>query len=261
VDVRGGWVGRTQEFETSDAICLTGGSLLGLEAVYGVMAGILADREYSLAAGNPVVNGAVIYDYRGRANTIHPDVALGRAAYDAARAGIFPLGSRGAGRSASVGKVFDWSRAESSGQGGAFVQAHGVKVVVFTVLNALGVIVNRDGEIVRGNYERATASRAHFVDEIGQHPDDAVSVVPADNTTLTLVITDQKLDAFSLAQLGRQVHSSMARAIHPFHTMRDGDVLYTVTTDEVEGLPVTSLGLLASEVVWDAVLSAVEYAT
>jgi 6-aminohexanoate-oligomer endohydrolase len=253
-------VGRTQDFEISDAICLTGGSLIGLEAVYGVMAGILADRDYSLESGNPVVNGAVIYDYHGRSNTIHPDIALGRAAYDAAQASVFPLGSCGAGRSASVGKVYDWSRAESSGQGAAFSQAHGVKVAVFTVVNALGVIVNREGSVVRGNYNAATGTRRHFIEEIEHLAPDGDSVVPGGNTTLTLVVTDQKLNAFSLAQLGRQVHSSMARAIQPFHTQRDGDVLYTVTTDEVDGIPLTSLGIVASELAWDAVLSAVEYA-
>ena len=49
----------------------------------------------------------------------------------------------------------------------------------------------------------------------------------------------------------------MARAIQPFHTMNDGDVLFAVTTAEVEGdtLGTTALGLLASELAWDAVLS------
>ena len=56
----------------------------------------------------------------------------------------------------------------------------------------------------------------------------------------------------------RQVHSSMARAIQPCHTGDDGDALWMVSTAEVE-LPqwsLTGLGVVASEVVWDAVLSA-----
>src|SRR5688572_30625697 len=48
VDIRGGWYGMTQQFGICDAICLNGGSLIGLEAVVGVMAGILAERGYSL---------------------------------------------------------------------------------------------------------------------------------------------------------------------------------------------------------------------
>ena len=50
------------------------------------------------------------------------------------------------------------------------------------------------------------------------------------HTTLTVIATDANLSRFELAQWGRQVHTSMARAIHPFHTARDGDVLFAVTT-------------------------------
>jgi L-aminopeptidase/D-esterase-like protein len=53
------------------------------------------------------------------------------------------------------------------------------------------------------------------------------------------------------------VHGSLARAIQPFHALVDGDVLYTVTTAEVdnEDLPSMSLGVVSSELAWDAVLS------
>ena len=51
----------------------------------------------------------------------------------------------------------------------------------------------------------------------------------------------------------------MSRAIQPFSTEDDGDVLYAVTTDEVENPSLTplDLGVLASELAWDAVLSSV----
>jgi L-aminopeptidase/D-esterase-like protein len=77
------------------------------------------------------------------------------------------------------------------------------------------------------------------------------------NTTLTLVVTNEKLDQRSLRQLGRQVHASLARAIHPFHALVDGDVLYAVTTGTVtsERLDIVALGVVASELAWDAVLS------
>jgi L-aminopeptidase/D-esterase-like protein len=66
-----------------------------------------------------------------------------------------------------------------------------------------------------------------------------------------------QLDHRSLRQLGRQVHASMARAIQPFHGLNDGDVLFAVTTGAVEApsLPVTTLGVFASELAWDAVLT------
>jgi hypothetical protein len=51
----------------------------------------------------------------------------------------------------------------------------------------------------------------------------------------------------------------MNRAIQPFSTEHDGDVLYAVTTDEVENpsLSPMDLGVLASELAWDAVLNTV----
>jgi hypothetical protein len=53
------------------------------------------------------------------------------------------------------------------------------------------------------------------------------------------------------------VHTAMARAIQPFATEEDGDVLYAVSTDDIENPSLTplQLGAIASEVAWDAVLS------
>jgi L-aminopeptidase/D-esterase-like protein len=60
--------------------------------------------------------------------------------------------------------------------------------------------------------------------------------------------------------MGRQVHSSMARAIQPFHTPDDGDIRFTASTGEIaaEGIDSTALGVVASEMAWDAVLSSYE---
>jgi len=47
-----------------------------------------------------------------------------------------------------------------------------------------------------------------------------------------------------------------ARAIDPFHTMYDGDVLYAVTTNAIDPPPLkyNEISYIASEVAWDAVL-------
>jgi L-aminopeptidase/D-esterase-like protein len=56
--------------------------------------------------------------------------------------------------------------------------------------------------------------------------------------------------------MARQVHTSMARAIDPFHTMYDGDVQYAVTTNQIDPAPLkyNEISYVASEVAWDAVL-------
>ncbi len=52
--------------------------------------------------------------------------------------------------------------------------------------------------------------------------------------TISLLVTNQELAFSDLERLAIQVHTSMARAIQPFATTNDGDVLYAATTGEVE---------------------------
>jgi L-aminopeptidase/D-esterase-like protein len=253
-DVRGGSPGQLGGYEWAHAICLAGGSLYGLEAATGVAAEIFAQREWATGWTEiPLVSGAIIFDYGPRDTAVYPDKELGRAALRAAREGVFPLGARGAGRSATVGKTFGLERGEASGQGAAFRQVGETKIAVFTVVNAVGAIVDRDGTVVRGHFDAATGARTPLLRGLEQR---LLQVAPG-NTTLTLVVTNQELERRALQQLARQVHASMSRAIQPFHALTDGDILYAVTTSEVqnEALDPVTLAVIASEVAWDAVLA------
>lgn len=254
-DVRGGSVGLTGDYDQNHAICFAGGSLYGLEAATGVTAELFARRGYVTDWGTlDLVSGAIIYDYGARTSKVYPDKALGRAAVRAALPGRFPLGARGAGRAARCG----WYAKEASGQGGAFREVGGVKLAVFTVVNALGAVVDRQGAVVRGNLNDA-GERPSVGEELERRLAEGAQTPPTHgNTTLTLVVTNQRLEPYSLQQLARQVHASMARAIQPFHTLNDGDVLFAVSTDEVDEPALREpalLGTLASELAWDAVLS------
>ncbi|WP_291053408.1 P1 family peptidase [Herbiconiux sp.] len=269
VDARGGAIGITGKYETvNDAICLTGGSVYGLAAATGVEDELLRRRHGRVGwADLQTVSGAVIYDFGARDNAVSPDAALGRAALLAASTESIPVGRCGAGVSASAGKI-DWSRIEYTGQGAAFRQVGAVKILVVTIVNPVGVVMDRDGTIVRGNYDRATGARRH--PSLDYEAAFAAGTEPTSvggNTTITCLVTNVRLADKELEHFGRQVHSSMARAIQPFHTTHDGDTLFTVTTDEVE-LPAAGarpfgvdsinsvgLGTIAAEVAWDAVLA------
>ena len=76
-------------------------------------------------------------------------------------------------------------------------------------------------------------------------------------TTLLLIVTNQKLDHRELRSLARQVNAAMGRVIQPLAAFDDGDVTYAVTTNEVSNdrIGVTALGVMASELAWDAALS------
>ena len=245
-----------------DAICLAGGSLFGLEAAAGVAAELLAQRDYRTDwLQIPLVSGAIIFDWGGRDNAVYPDKELGRAALRSARPGVFPLGARGAGRSATAGKLFGWELREAAGQGGAFRQVGETKVAVFTVVNAVGAIVDREGTVVLGHRDPEKAARLALAAGVEERLSGGRPVrPPPGNTTLTVVVTNLRLEGRDLQTLGRQVHASMARAIQPFHALEDGDVLFAVSTGAVESDPLldtTALGVVASEVAWDAVLSVV----
>ena len=264
VDVRGGSPGTTgAAYEWVHAICLAGGSLYGLEASSGVAAELLARRDFRTGwLDIPLVAGAIIFDWGPRDNAVYPDKALGRAALRAARQGRFPLGRRGAGRSATVGKTFEYTEGEPSGQGAAFRQVGPTRVAVFTVVNAVGAVVDRAGNVVRGHLDRGTGARRHLVHGVEERLAAGLPVrPPPGSTTLTVVATNERLDQRLLRTLGRQVHTSMARAIQPFHTLVDGDVLYAVTSNQVESQLLDSIGLgvVASELAWDAVLAAVAH--
>ena len=247
-----------------DAICLAGGSFYGLEASTGVASELLAHRKHDTSFNNIVlVSGAIIYDFRGRANSIYPDKELGRAALKAAEPGRFPLGRRGAGRSATCGKLFTPPlQYEPAGQGAAFAQVGATKLALFTVVNAVGSIRDRDGRIVRGGLNPQTGEREAYLPRAQAHAS-TLPIAPAPppgNTTLTVLVTNRKLGAWELRQLARQVHGSMARAIDPFHTATDGDILFAAATGDVTAAEPSPqvMGLIASDLAWDAVLSCLD---
>ncbi|MFP6702500.1 MAG: P1 family peptidase [Planctomycetaceae bacterium] len=263
VDIRGGapatfWTDAMSRGAAGvDAICLTGGSIYGLEAVSGVASGLLSRREYSTHWDRiALVSGAVIYDFGARTTSVYPDRELGRAALAAARPGRFSQGAHGAGASASCGKWLEPAvKRELAGQGAAFAQQGPIRVGVFTVVNPVGAIVDRTGKVVRGHLDPKTGRRLMYNEPVLG----AGEATPEGNTTLTVVVTNQKLGDWELSQISRQVHTSMARAIQPFHALIDGDVLYAVTTGEVgkasDRKATRTVVDLATRLAWDAVLS------
>lgn len=277
VDVRGGAPGTLNtdavrlgyDAPMMQAVVFSGGSWYGLSAATGVANGLKAVHaargDHDFIAG---VLGAIIYDVGARRfSRVTPDDGLGRAALLAARPGWFPQGARGAGRLAmqgyyfrdgfSAGPLAEWPH---SGQGGAFRQIGPTKLAVFSVVNALGAVVDRDGRVVRcRRNESTTCPLITTLLNQRRAADPGTPKGPTGNTTLTLVVTNQKLPFWALQRLAVQVHTSMARAIQPFATEEDGDVLYAVTTDEVDNpsLEPMRLGAYASELAWDAVLASV----
>ncbi|WP_329026460.1 P1 family peptidase [Streptomyces sp. NBC_00690] len=269
IDERGGAIGLlSSDKQFTHAVCLAGGSLYGLAATAGVNEELLRGNANRVGWNDlKLASGAIVYDFAARDNSVHPDAALGAAALRNAVHGTFPVGRCGGGATASVGKI-EHGRCEFAGQGAAFRQIGDVKILAATVVNAVGAIVDRNGTVVRGNYDSTTGTRRlPALDyEAAFAESGAAPATLAGNTTISIVITNVRLGDKELRMFGRQVHSSMHRGIQPFHTNLDGDTLFTLTTDEID-LPSTpsrlgahaltsvGLGAVASEVMWDAILS------
>src|ERR1700722_8661929 len=275
VDVRGGAPGTVntdalrlaydQPFVS--AITLAGGSAYGLAFATGIANAL---KEKTAAPGDwhniQVVPGAIIFDLGGRRyNAITPDERLARAALDGVRSGLFPMGARGAGRFAMQGGYL--GDRQHSGQGAAFRQLGAIKVLVVTVVNALGSIVDRSGRILRCSNPVA-GDWGLIADRLSSHlsgldhaklgnANPGTHSGPTANTTITVVVTNKALPFWALQRLAVQVHNSMSRAIQPFGTEFDGDTLFAVTTAEGKNaeLGTPDLGTLASEAAWDAVLA------
>ena len=267
-DVRGGSPGVIGGYPRTDAVCFAGGSLYGLEAVHGVAGELLRRRGSARWGEIAVVSGAIIYDFGPRETIVYPDKELGRRALLAARTGACPVGRRGAGRLATVGKVrpSPQIQPEPGGQGAAFcaVGDSGVRVLIVTVVNSLGVVVDRSGRIVRGCYDVQDGVRRHpreVLDPMRAEPSPPAIAGATENTTITAVVTNQQMSPTALAQFGRQVHVSMARVIQPFHTPRDGDVLFALSTEAVPKGTIAepALSEIASDLAWDAILVAVDH--
>lgn len=276
VDVRGGGPGTVNTdfvrlgYETPDldAVVFAGGSWYGLEATTAVATAMMDDGYRSGSWDNLALSvGAIIYDLGDRRlNEIYPDKKLAQAAYRAAKPGEFPVGAHGAGRLARTGGLFGCNAA--SGQGGAFRQIGEVKIAAFTIVNALGVVVDREGNVVSCHKDKDWPAGLKAAELLQAMPDSRkpdwkglrTGKDERRNTTVSLVVTNQKLDQAELERLAVQVHTSMARGLQPFATIFDGDVLYAVSTAEVEGdkgLPSFDLAGVAGEVMWDAILSSV----
>lgn len=274
IDTRGGGPGTVNapymdlgyDLPELDSIVFAGGSWYGLEATTAVASALKDDglRDGDAFAQIPNIAmsvGSIIFDFGGRRlNEIYPDKQLAQTAFRAAKTGSFPLGARGAAASAVTGGLFGCNA--HSGQGAAFKQIGDLKIAAFTVVNALGVITDRNGRVVSCYKDKAWPQDLKASELLSKHAYGEWSSpekTDKKNTTISLIVTNQKLDPAELKRLAVQVHTSMARGIQPFASIFDGDVLYAVSTQELDKavMPPVTLGVAAGEIMLDAILSSV----
>jgi 6-aminohexanoate-oligomer endohydrolase len=264
VDMRGGAIASRETSAVKpentwgwiDALVFSGGSTFGLAAIDGVMEEILKRRGGKITFNTiPAVPGAIVYDFTARDNSIYPTKELGAKAYQNRQKGQIPFGRVGAGVNVSVGKWFSDLKPEFTGQGVAYYEKDGVKIAVIVVLNAVGNILDQQGNVIRGSLNPETGERFDIATRLKTQ--NLESDEPQEgNTTLTAVITNVTLDRLELQRLATMAHTSMAKVIDPFHTPFDGDVLFAVTTREIaksEKVSTSNIAVLASDLLRQAI--------
>ncbi len=261
IDVRGAAPG-TRETESirpgrlvqkAHAVLLTGGSAFGLDAAGGVVQ-YLEEKDVGFPAGVvrvPIVPAAVIFDLSVGDAKVRPDRQMGYQACLNATNEPVAMGNVGAGTGATVGKA-PGVTPSLGGVGSACKHLDtGLIVSALIVVNALGNVVNpTTGEIIAGGKENGD-----FVD-ITERLLDA-NIVPGTNTTIGVVATNATLSGAEATRVAEMAHDGLARAVRPSHTMFDGDVLFTLATGAHTGSSVNSIGILAAEVVAEAIVAAV----
>lgn len=271
VDVRGGGPGTrdTEALDPSclvervDAICLSGGSVFGLDAAGGVVSR-LAARGRGLRIRDfrvPIVPSAIIFDLVNGGNKDWGDEPpyrrLGGEAFDNVSRHV-TLGRAGAGYGAMAGKV-------QGGLGSASMIDGDVQVGALVVANPVGA-ATMPGEDVywawpfEQNAEfggRAPSGRPLM--DVAEIPGESRL---AANTTLAVVATNVTLDKAQAKRVAIMAHDGLARAIRPLHTAFDGDTVFALSTcacpmPEEAPFIVSRIGMMAADCLSRAVARAV----
>ncbi len=278
IDVRGGGPGTREEaaldlantLERVDAIALSGGSALGLDAAGGVQAWLAEQgRGFRIReAVVPIVPGAICFDLLNGGNKawgrFPPYRDLGYAAAVAA-ATDFALGSVGAGLGATTADLKG-----GLGSASALTQ-RGVTVAALAVVNAVGSVMVGDGPWfwaapfeVDGEYGGRGLPPSFTPEMLAPRLKGGPAAKAAENTTLVVVVTDAILTKPQAKRLAVIAQTGMARAIYPVHAPLDGDVLFAAATGEKPVDPLfglTELGMVAANVVARAIARGVFTAT
>ncbi|MBI4421154.1 MAG: P1 family peptidase [Gemmatimonadetes bacterium] len=243
------------------AILLAGGSAFGLGAADGVMRWLAErGRGFSVGVGVvPIVPTAVVFDLAplGRADR-WPTATDAYAACEAAGREVAE-GSVGAGAGATVGKALGLAGAMKGGLGTWSVRQGEVVVGALAVVNAFGDVRDAKGGILAGarGPDGFLDARRHLAE--GKMPGGSFARAGA-NTTLVVVGTNADLPRGALAEVSRMTADALGQRITPVGTQFDGDIIFAVSTAQVEVESSLPIEILAQDATAMAIERAVRLA-
>lgn len=286
VDIRGGSPGSREcdaisgrgLVEHVHGIVLSGGSAYGLSAAGAVQQFCAAQRK-GFRVGDavvPIVPQLILFDLvnGGSDSACEPEryVELAAAACRSASKDDAACGSVGAGFGATTATLRG-----GLGQASA-VLSDGTTVAALVAVNAVGSVTvgdgphfwaapfERDGEFGGFGLPASLGDvRAHLADPPLKGEDRRLGEAAGiSNTTIGVVATDAALDQRACGRLAAMAHAGLARAIHPVHTLLDGDGIFALATGAraFDGEPYTlaRIGSAAADCMARAVARAVHAA-
>lgn len=241
-----------------DAVVLSGGSALGLQAADGVANG-LRGLGRGVMVGSvriPIVVAAAIFDMDQGLS----EPPLREDGEEALRRALrfnttVQEGRCGAGTGATVGKTLGPFHRMYGGQGAVTLATpDGLRVAALVVVNAVGSVLDEHQAILAGPRVNGT-------------PQSTVNLWATENkkleaggaTTIGIVMTNAGLSKSELGRVARMSHDGLARAIDPVHTAWDGDTLFAVSVGDRDD-DVSRVGAIAAHAVAQAVRRAVRVA-
>ena len=218
-----------------DALVLSGGSALGLDAASGVANALRAAGIGFDVAGQkvPIVPAAILFDLLNGGDKDwdeNPYSALGASAWRA-RGKTFALGTAGVGFGATAGSL-------KGGLGSASaVLDNGVTVGALVAVNAYGAVTPDEvAHFWAAPWEQGNEFGGLGLVPAGSGTD--VSLLggrtPVQNTTIGVIATNASLDKAQCQRLAVAAHDGFARAVVPSHTPFDGDLIFAASTKELK---------------------------
>ncbi len=245
-----------KQMQEIHAVLLTGGSAFGLGAANGVMK-FLAEKKIGYQtpwALVPIVPSAVIFDLNVGESKVFPTENDAYQACKNASASV-EEGNVGVGTGATVGKWHGLDSAMKGGVGTFSLTMGKVIVGALAVVNAVGDVVGRDGNILAGAQHNGIFLSSES--KLSGLQDESLMTRNI-NTTLVVVATNAHLSKVDCYRVAQRAHDGMARAIVPSHTTFDGDTTFALSA----GKTFTAIDLVAemgTEATAEAIRAAVKH--
>ena len=247
-----------RKIQSINAILLTGGSAFGLNAAAGVMT-YLEEKNigYDTSfAKIPLIPTAVIYDLNIGNAKIRPVAENAIIACNNARYDNLLQGSIGAGTGATVGKWYGLEHCMKGGIGIAHHEKDVARISALCVVNAVGDIIDEKGNIIAGAIRK---SGDFLAGKDSTTRWNLPKVGMSENTVLCAILTNVRMNKVQAYNMAKRGQNGLARAVCPANTSFDGDVIFTVSSNEVD-FDLEYLYEAGADVVRRAIISSVKFA-